>query len=86
MPPALGLLTRLEQVDLSDNLLSGRLPLWAGALEYGSIMRLDNNNFTGSLPAAWCPRDPPTYEVKLANNAGVLPRIRLESTLTLDRH
>ncbi len=34
--------------------LSGTLPTWAGSFVYGVLVTLDNNNFTGPIPQAWC--------------------------------
>jgi len=58
LPDTYGNLTAMETLLLDTHPdvvgLSGTLPTWAGSFVYGVLVTLDNNNFTGPIPSAWC--------------------------------
>ena len=54
IPPSLGSLTRLQKLDLSGNALTGQIPdsFAAPAMNALQTLLLDNNQLSGTLPAA----------------------------------
>lgn len=73
MPDAFAALTKLQQLALSDNRLSGPLPAFLGALPALRGAQLGGNNFTGPLPPAWCANNA-TYGVEgNADLCGIVP-------------
>ena len=50
IPPELGSLTMLQELDLSDNHLSGVIPPKLGSLANLQRLSLDNNQLSGVIP------------------------------------
>jgi len=50
LPPEIGLLTSLTELDVSDNFLSHSLPTELGLLTQLTSLQLENNTLTGSVP------------------------------------
>lgn len=55
LPPELGMLPELEQLDMSHNRLQGEVPLpWAESLGKLEILQLHDNQLTGTVPTEFC--------------------------------
>ncbi|XP_038991873.1 receptor-like protein 13 [Hibiscus syriacus] len=46
--------TSLQEIDLSNNKLYGKLPRWMGNFSYLRRLALSNNSFEGSIPIEFC--------------------------------
>ncbi|KAK8490337.1 hypothetical protein V6N12_046866 [Hibiscus sabdariffa] len=46
--------TSLQEIDLSNNKLYGKLPRWIGNISYLERLALSNNNFEGCIPMEFC--------------------------------
>ncbi|XP_039849075.1 receptor kinase-like protein Xa21 [Panicum virgatum] len=51
IPPSLGNMTHLEQLDLGNNSLSGSIPRTLGNLQQLTVMDLSHNNLEGDIPS-----------------------------------
>lgn len=89
LPSSFALATELEDIDLSDNQLSGDLDEEIFELEYLSFLNLSNNNLTGGLPQYIANSSGINY-INISNNqlTGEVPESfgGLEQLVAIDIH
>ncbi|XP_076887888.1 putative inactive receptor kinase At5g10020 [Bidens hawaiensis] len=83
---ALVLLRNLHVLDLSDNVLNGKLPTSFGALPNLEVLRLSNAQLFGPIPEELLESLMPLKEVDLSRNgfSGSIPKINSTSLITLN--
>ena len=54
VPEAWNSWSQLRLLELTGNQLSGQMPAFLASLPALSALWLDNNNFSSSVPQAWC--------------------------------